>query len=184
MEGLYTAIVDEYPSLKRHGLLTRIIISGIPFLTCLPTVTYAGIYVVQWLDMFAISPSVLVIVCVEVFTVSWLYGLDKFCGHVHEMNGTWPFLSWRFSWKFLCPVALLCIVILDIINYGGLSYGEYVYPAWSSMLGYALNFVALLPIPLYAGYYFVRRRFFSKSSLTSSSVNNNEAATGSSYVSH
>lgn len=161
MEGLYTAIVDEYPSLKRHALVTRIVISGIPFLTCLPTVTYAGIYVVQWLDMFAISPSVLVVVCVEVITVSWFFGLDKFCQLVHDMNGTWPFLSWRFSWKYLCPVALLLIVVLDIINFPGLVYGDYVYPAWSSLLGYALNFLALLPIPLYAAYYFIRRRYFS-----------------------
>ena len=47
MEGLYTAIVDEFPRLKKHALATRIVISGLPFLTCLPTVTYGGIYVVQ-----------------------------------------------------------------------------------------------------------------------------------------
>lgn len=161
MEGLYTAIVDEYPSLKRHKLLTRFVISGIPFITCLPTVTYAGIYVVQWLDTFAISPSVLLVVCIEVFTVSWLYGLEKFCSNVHEMNGTWPFLSWRFSWKFLCPVALLLIVVLDITFFEGLTYGDYVYPAWATKLGYILNCIALLPIPAYAAYYFIKDRIRS-----------------------
>ena len=154
MEGLYTAIVDEYPWLKRHALLARIVISSVPFITCLPTVTFAGIYVVQWLDTFAISPSVLLIVCIEVLTVAWIYGLDKFCSNVHEMNGTWPFLSWRLSWKYICPLALLIIVVLDITFFEGLNYGDYCFPAWSSVLGYAINFGALMPIPCYAAYYY------------------------------
>lgn len=158
MEGLYTAIVDEYPALKRHALLTRFVISGVPFITCLPTVTFAGIYVVQWLDTFAISPSVLLIVCAEVLTVSWLYGLDKFCAHVHYMNGSWPFLSWRLSWKFICPIALFVIVVLDIVFFEGLNYGDYRFPTWSTWLGYGLNAIALLPIPGYAAIYFARRR--------------------------
>lgn len=48
MEGLYTAIVDEFPRLKKHPLKTRLLISALPFLTALPTVSYGGIYVVQW----------------------------------------------------------------------------------------------------------------------------------------
>lgn len=65
MEAVYTALVDEFPVFKKHQLLTRFLICGIPFLTAIPTISYAGIYVVQWLDRFAISPSVLMIVFVE-----------------------------------------------------------------------------------------------------------------------
>lgn len=155
MEGLYTAIVDEYPWLKKHALVTRIVISGVPFITCLPTVTYAGIFVVQWLDRFAISPSVLLVVFVEVITVSWFYGLDKFCAHVQEMNGIRPYANWRISWKYICPIALLTIVILDIVFFERLSYGNYQFPEWSGTAGFALNCVALLPIPGYALFYFV-----------------------------
>ncbi len=48
MEGLFTSIVDEFPFFKRHPLKTRLVISAIPFITALPTVSYGGIYVVQW----------------------------------------------------------------------------------------------------------------------------------------
>ena len=65
MEAVYTAICDEFPKFKKHAILTRFLICGLPFLTAIPTITYAGIYVVQWLDRFAISPSVLMIVFVE-----------------------------------------------------------------------------------------------------------------------
>ena len=158
MEGLYTAISDEYPICKKHSLLTRIIISSVPFITCIPTVTYAGIYVVQWMDTFAISPSVLLIVFAEVITVSWIYGLNKFCTNIKEMNDTKPFIIWRLSWKFLCPIVLFTIVLLDILFFPGLEYGSYVFPSWSIFLGYGLNVIAITPIFAYMIFYLAYKR--------------------------
>ena len=162
MEGLYTAIADEFPICRKHTLITRITISALPFLTCIPTVTYAGIYIVQWFDTFAISPSLLVVVFAETLTVCWFYGLDKFCGHIYEMNANKLHMYWRLSWKFLCPLVLITIVILDIIFFQGLSYGDYVFPNWSVILGYTLNLIALLPIPGYAFGYFIYNKYFKK----------------------
>ena len=98
----------------------------------------------------------LLVVCAEVIVVAWFYGLDKFCAHIKEMNGFTPYLNWRLSWRFVCPLALLVIVVLDIMFFAGLSYGDYVYPFWAILLGYALNALALLPIPAYALYYHLR----------------------------
>ncbi|CAF0768919.1 unnamed protein product [Brachionus calyciflorus] len=150
MEGLFTAITDEFPICRKYALTTRFLISVIPFLTSLPTVTYGGIYVVQWMDTFAISPSVLVVVCVETVTISWFYGLDKFCKNIKEMNSRTPYLNWRISWKYLCPSILFLIVVLDILFFEGLQYGSYIYPDWSVNFGYLINIFALLPIPGYA----------------------------------
>ena len=157
MEGLYTAISDEFPQLKKHKLLTRAVISSIPFLTCLPTVTYAGIYVVQWFDTFAISPSLLVVVFAEILTVCWFYGLDKFTQNICEMNSSKPFLYWQISWKYVCPIILLTIVILDVTFFNGIMYGSYVFPKWSTNMGYSFNIIALSPIPLYAMWYHFRK---------------------------
>lgn len=158
MEGLYTAISDEFSICRKWPLTTRFMISAVPFITSLPTVTYGGIYVVQWMDTFAISPSVLVVVCVEVVTISWIYGLDKFCQNIKEMNSRTPFLNWRISWKFICPAVLFLIVVFDIMYFEGLSYGSYDYPRWSVHFGYLLNFIALLPIPGYALFYFIKNK--------------------------
>ncbi|RNA04150.1 sodium-dependent dopamine transporter [Brachionus plicatilis] len=162
MEGLYTAISDEFPICRKYPLTSRLLISSVPFLTSLPTVTYGGIYVVQWMDTFAISPSVLLIVCTEVVTISWFYGLNKFCNNIKEMNGSKPFINWRLSWKYLCPALLFLIVLFDILFFPGLAYGSYVYPKWAISLGYTLNALALSPIPGYALFYFIKKNKFSQ----------------------
>ena len=158
MEGLYTAISDEFPILKKHTLITRAVISAIPFLTCLPTVTYAGIYVVQWFDTFAISPSLLVVVFAEILTVCWFYGLEKFTHNICEMNSSKPFFFWQISWKYICPIILLTIVILDVLFFNGIMYGSYEFPKWSTTMGYSFNVIALSPIPLYAIFYYFRKK--------------------------
>ena len=153
MEGLYTAIVDEFPFFKKRPLLTRLLICGIPFLTALPTVSHSGIYIVQWLDRFAISPSVLMIVFVETIVISWTYGLKNFCQRIYEMNGSMPFINWRISWKYICPLALFIIIILDVVFFQPLTFGQYQFPNWSTWLGYLLNIISLCPIIIYALFY-------------------------------
>ena len=170
MEGLYTAIVDEYPICRKYTITTRVLISAIPLITSLPTVTYAGIYWVQWLDTFAISPSLLVIVVAEVFTVSWLYGVDKMCDNIKEMNGTAPFINWRISWKYICPLALTTIVVFDVIYFEGISYGSYAFPKWSMNLGYLLNILVLLPIPLLVIKAFVQKKQTQKQRATATAA--------------
>jgi SNF family Na+-dependent transporter len=164
MEGMYTAIVDEYPFLKKHWILCRFLISIIPFLTCLPTVTYGGMYVVHWLDTFSVSPSVLIVVFLEVVAVTWIYGLDKFCLNIKEMNMKIPHFNWRYSWKYICPISLLAIIICTIVLQlsGTLQLGQYKYPVWSTALGMIMNFIALLPIPCYAVYVFINKKLFKK----------------------
>lgn len=149
MEGLYTAITDEFPSLKRHKYICRILIILIPFLTCLPTVSYGGMYVVQWLDTFSVSPSVLVVVLAELLCVSWVYGIKKFSLNIKEMNSKEPYLYWRISWKFICPLCLTIIIIFTTIFFENLKVGTYAYPVWSSVLGWSLNAIGLSPIFIY-----------------------------------
>jgi solute carrier family 6 (neurotransmitter transporter, serotonin) member 4 len=159
MEGLYTALVDEFSICRKHKFVTRALISIVPFITSLPTVTYGGIYVVQWLDKFAISPSVLVVVFVEVVTVSWIYGIEKFSKNIKEMNTKIPYINWRISWQFLCPITLFTIVLLDVAFFEGIQFGSYEFPRWSIFLGYFFNFLALIPIPGYALIRFLKLKF-------------------------
>lgn len=152
MEGLYTGVIDEFAICKRNPFKTRMAISIIPFITALPTVTYGGIYSVQWLDRFAISPAIIIIVLVEVITVCWIYGSDRFHQNIKSMNGSIPYINWRISWKYIVPILLAAIIIFDAIMFTPMSYGSYIYPMWSNWLGYFTNFIVLLPIPFFALY--------------------------------
>jgi SNF family Na+-dependent transporter len=158
MEGLYTAITDEYPYLKRHKFIFRAIISGVPFLTSLATVTYGGSFVVQWLDTFSVNPSVLVIVLIEIIVIAWIFGINRFSENVEEMNSKKPFLFFIISLKIVTPVCLILIVLFSMIQFRTLQVGAYTYPLWSSVLGWGINAISLLPIPIYIFYFFVLKR--------------------------
>ena len=158
MEGLYTAITDEYPTLKKHKFIFRVVISGVPFLTSLATVTYGGSFVVQWLDAFSVNPSVLVIVLIEIIVIAWIYGINRFSENVKEMNNKKPFLFFKISLKVVTPICLILIVLFSMIQFKTLQIGSYRYPEWSSVLGWAINVISLLPIPIYIFYYFVLKR--------------------------
>jgi hypothetical protein len=125
----------------------------------LPTVTYAGIYVVQWYDRFAVCPSVLFIVFCEIIVISWYYGVDKFCENIKEMNKIRPYLNWRLSWKYICPISLIGIVIMDTILFTKLQYGSYTYPIWSNVVGYLMNIMAVLPLFIYPLSKLISKRF-------------------------
>jgi SNF family Na+-dependent transporter len=160
LEGLFTAISDEFSIAKKHPFILRTLFTIFPFLTCLPSVTYGGIYVVHWLDSFSVFPSVLVIVLLESIIVSWYYGVDKFCGNIKQMNRK-IYLEkyWKISWKYVVPSCLTIIVILTILSAGDLVYGMYEYPKWSSIFGWVLNAIVLSPIPLYALFKSLKNRY-------------------------
>ena len=158
MEGLYTAIIDEYPKLKTHKYLFRALISGIPFITSLSTVTYGGSFVVQWLDAFSVSPSVLVIVLVELITITWIYGIQKFNDNVYEMNSKKTFVFFQISLKFITPLCLTLIILLSMIQFKTLTVGTYTYPGWSSVVGWGINVISLLPIAIYGMYFYLFKR--------------------------
>jgi hypothetical protein len=100
----------------------------------------------------------LVVVLLEVLTVCWAYGANRFYSHIKEMNGQIPFINWQISWKYICPALLAVIIAFDAITFEPLAYGKYKFPMWSNWLGYAVNFFVLLPIPIYSLYI----RFFRK----------------------
>ncbi len=162
MEGLYTAVMDEFPIIKKHSFLFRIIISFVPFITSISTVTFGGSFVVQWLDAFSVSPCVLVIVFIELITVGWIYGLGKFSENVKEMNSKSPFLFFKISLKLICPVCLAVIILFTIVTFETIQIGQYKYPVWSSVLGWGLNVVSLLPIVVYPVYYFIKQKYEKK----------------------
>jgi SNF family Na+-dependent transporter len=158
LEGLYTSFVDEFEICRQHKYLTRFLLSFIPFLVSLPTVTYGGSYVIDWLDAFSISPSLLIVVLAELIVICWVYGLDKFKSDIKSMNGSKPFIYWGFSWKYTCPLILGCIVLFTLFTFRKLQIGPYIFPTWSNVLGFSMNAITLLPIPIYALYRFIMKK--------------------------
>lgn len=113
-----------------------------------------GVYVVELLDRYAASYSILFAVFCESIAVSWIYGLRRFSGDIKVMLGFEVGLWWKFCWKFCAPLFLMVIIVYGLISYEPLKYGEYKYPSWANILGLCIASSSVLCIPIGALYQF------------------------------
>uniref|UniRef100_A0A182MU02 Transporter n=1 Tax=Anopheles culicifacies TaxID=139723 RepID=A0A182MU02_9DIPT len=65
-----------------------------------------GMYLVQLLDWYSASISVILVCLLEVIAVGWIYGCDKFVRDVEFMIDRKVERFWIISWKFITPIVL------------------------------------------------------------------------------
>uniref|UniRef100_A0A182T505 Transporter n=1 Tax=Anopheles maculatus TaxID=74869 RepID=A0A182T505_9DIPT len=65
-----------------------------------------GMYLVQLLDWYSASISVILVCIVEVIAVAWIYGCDRFVRDVEFMIDRRVEQFWIVSWKFITPIVL------------------------------------------------------------------------------
>ncbi|PNF22061.1 Sodium-dependent serotonin transporter [Cryptotermes secundus] len=153
LEAMITALCDEYPRLlgRHREIFVAVLLTGI-YICALPTTTYGGVYLVNLLNVYGPGISILFVVFVEAAGVCWFYGVDRFSHDVEKMIGHRPGIFWRVCWNYISPVFLLVIFIFSLLGYEEMLQGEYTYPAWTIMVGWALTASSLLCIPLYIVY--------------------------------
>lgn len=69
--------------------------------------TQGGVYVLQWLDNYAATYSVLVVGFLELVVIGWVYGIDRFIGDIEDMLNTKLSIIWKIMWKYVSPLSLL-----------------------------------------------------------------------------
>lgn len=150
-ETCLSAIIDEFPHvLRKRRVLVAVVACTIEFLLGLPLITQGGIYVLQIIDWYCASFSLMLISFFECLAVSWIYGVDRFYKDIELMIGYKPSILWSFAWRFVTPVAILFIWLFSIVTLGPVKYGEKDYPEWAPKLGWCLGVCSILPIPLCA----------------------------------
>ncbi|KAI1292294.1 Sodium-dependent serotonin transporter [Halotydeus destructor] len=159
LEAMITGLCDEYPRvLRKHREIFVAVLVIIIWLCALPTTTYGGNYVVNLLDSYGTSMSVLFIVFVESVAVCWLYGANKFSEQIKEMLGFRPGIFWRTCWGYISPVFLFFTFMAAMFRYKDLEWQGYQYPRWSIGVGWTLTLSSLLCIPAYAIYLILRTK--------------------------
>jgi solute carrier family 6 dopamine transporter-like protein 3 len=113
-----------------------------------------GVYVVELLDRYAASYSILFAVFCESIAVSWIYGYKRFSSDIKFMLGFEVGLWWKFCWTFCAPLFLMVIIVYGLISYEPLKYGDYEYPPWANILGLCIASSSVLCIPIGAIYQF------------------------------
>lgn len=107
-------------------------------------------YIIQLLDWYAASISVIAICFVELVMVAWLYGVDNFARDVGFMTGHRPGWWWRCCWRYITPAILGALFVTTLAFNAGVQYAGRAYPMWALVCGWWTAIASLLCIPLYA----------------------------------
>lgn len=129
IEAIISSFLDEYPRFRAHKslvafstctvlflvstlLTTRVSFAAIARLICLNFLKLqhfsrqGGMYILQLLDWYAASITVILVCLCEVIIVGWIYGIDNFIRDIEFMIGNPVGLWWRISWKYISPAIL------------------------------------------------------------------------------
>ncbi|XP_013413428.1 sodium- and chloride-dependent glycine transporter 1 [Lingula anatina] len=149
VETLVSSLTDEFPRILRpkKTILTGMVCL-IQFLVSLMLITQGGVYILQVMDWYCATLSLLVISVSECVVIAWVYGLNRFCKDITLMVGRPPPLFFKVCWLVVTPLSILFVLIFSLIMHSPVSYGDYVYPEWTYGIGWVIALCSILPIPL------------------------------------
>lgn len=124
IEGISTAVSDKFKLNKKTTTLTICIIEGI---ISLIYVTGAGLAVLDIVDYFINSYTLIITGVLEMVAAGWLFKTTKILEELNRNTGKFKMPSWWFlpSIKFISPIVLLGLFAWNLYNLikGGGIYG-------------------------------------------------------------
>jgi len=155
VESLMTGLVDNWPDMLRpHRKKFTLGMTVFMCLLGLPMITRGGMYVFQLMDFYAASGlSLLWCVFFQTIAICWVFGAGKLYLCIQEMIGYRVSWYWYVCWVFLAPAFMLFIFVFYFVRYSPITMGDYHYPPWGEVLGFAISLSSMLWVPGYAIYY-------------------------------
>ncbi|XP_049832189.1 sodium- and chloride-dependent glycine transporter 1-like [Schistocerca gregaria] len=152
IEAIMSSVTDEYPVLRKHKRIVTLASCFVMFLGSLSCITNGGMYVLQLLDWYSASISVILICSVEVISIAWIYGCENFCQDIEFMMNEKVQIWWKICWKYITPCILTFIFITTIVFNTRISYNNIEYPDWAIATGWMSAVSSMIFIPGYAVY--------------------------------
>ncbi|XP_064485259.1 sodium- and chloride-dependent glycine transporter 2-like isoform X2 [Ornithodoros turicata] len=151
LENVLTSLSDQIHILRKHKLIFTVGTGVFCFFLGLPLVTRGGQYLLEILDRFGGSTALTFIAITESIGVAYVYGYNRLSDDINFMLGRRLGWYWRITWTITSPAILLFIFLLSLKDANEpLTYGEYEFPSWSLVLGWASALVIMLQIPFWA----------------------------------
>jgi solute carrier family 6 amino acid transporter-like protein 5/7/9/14 len=147
---VHTTLLDVFPNYLRVGRRPTMLMGAIclvGYILGLSVCTRGGMYVLQLIDNYAATYSLLIIGFCECMVLSYVYGVDNFMKDIEMMLGKKPSLWWKIMWKYVTPTLLVFIMIFTWIDYTPSTYGDYAFPVWADALGWCITMTSVLAIP-------------------------------------
>ncbi|XP_064647576.1 sodium- and chloride-dependent creatine transporter 1-like [Lineus longissimus] len=156
LESIVTGIADEFfPAHlgKRSRMIFRtigaFILCLVLFLPGIGFVTQAGIYWFTIFDWYASSWTIPVLCIFACIACTWIYGINNYACDVETMLGFKPNYLILAGLIVMAPMGGVSLICAQVVNYWPtIQYGEYVFPWWSLVVGWAIAGVSLIMIPL------------------------------------
>ncbi|KAL4222728.1 Sodium- and chloride-dependent creatine transporter 1 [Mactra antiquata] len=148
VESFLTQFVDRWPKILYNNC-NRMLFVGLYCVVCflagLSLVTEGGVYLFRLIDFYAVSgPVLLTMVFVEVMTIGWVFGMDRFYDALEIMMGYRPGPWIKICVKYTSPVIINVIFWFQVITYQPLDFdGSYVYPTWATVVGFMMSFSSI-----------------------------------------
>ncbi|BFZ24285.1 hypothetical protein BsWGS_27324 [Bradybaena similaris] len=150
-ETILSGIIDEFPRLLRNKKTALTTVAClVEFLLGLACITQGGIYVLQIMDWYCASFSLMLISLTECVALAWAYGAERLCKDIALMTGSQPHFWWKYMWKFITPLVIVFIWAFSVATLGPVTYGTYTYPTWAVVIGWILAIASIVPIPCFA----------------------------------
>jgi len=148
-ETALVSIYDAFPRLRNKKILVTILTSLSCFLLGLPCVFSKGQFVLDLMDTYGASISVMVIAIFEMIAIMWIYGVNSFCEDLKIMLGFSPNIYFKVCWVVICPLLLTCIFVAACIAWSPPSYGDIKYPDWAHSIGWFLALISIVQVPFW-----------------------------------
>ncbi|XP_050922118.1 LOW QUALITY PROTEIN: sodium-dependent neutral amino acid transporter B(0)AT2-like [Lates calcarifer] len=160
MEGILAPLTDRFKTLARNKIKLTIFSCIIGFLIGLLFTQRSGNYFVTMFDDYSATLPLIIVVVFETFSVSWLYGADRFLDDIEAMLGWRPSVIYKYLWKYICLLAMLGLLGATAIrmfitrptymawNREKASEEHLEYPGWALAVLALLIIFAMMPVPV------------------------------------
>uniref|UniRef100_A0A3Q3AEK9 Transporter n=1 Tax=Kryptolebias marmoratus TaxID=37003 RepID=A0A3Q3AEK9_KRYMA len=158
MEGILAPLRDPPDFTLRSCIFVPVCIVG--FLIGIIFSQRCGNYFVMMFDDYSATLPLIIVVVFETFSVSWLYGADRFLDDIQGMLGWRPSVVYKYLWKYVCLLAMLGLLGATTIrmfmetptyrawNQEMATDGLLPYPGWALAVLSLLIVFAMLPVPV------------------------------------
>lgn len=153
---ILTVIRDRYPEIKCWKIVIGIVTCGVAVGSLYTTP--GGQFLINLLDFYGASFVALVLAIVELLTVSWIYGVDRFCKDIEFMLERKTGIYWRVCWKYVTPTIMIGIFLYFIYIWKPIDYQGVEYSTGMHALGWCISLVGLLQLPFWAIYAVIKQK--------------------------
>ncbi|KAK7919763.1 hypothetical protein WMY93_011047 [Mugilogobius chulae] len=170
MEGILAPLSDTFKTLGNNKTKLTVFSCIIGFLIGLLFTQRCGNYFVTMFDDYSATLPLIIVVVFETFSVSWLYGADRFLDDCEVMLGWRPHVIYKYLWKYICLLSMLGLLLATTIrmlikrptymawNHEKASEENLDYPDWALAVLALLIIFAMMPVPLCFIYSMLRDR--------------------------